>query len=106
MTRVAFPGRDAARSSCGALLRRTGIVPDTNLCTAPALQRTAPRSATRCAASGEQRVSARRDSILVRRDFQEREGAEHAGRGGRRGRVQKTLVQLGKAVGAEQAEAA
>jgi hypothetical protein len=38
-----FPGRDAARSSCGALLRRTGIAPDTTFCTAPALQRTAPQ---------------------------------------------------------------
>src|SRR5205085_2841968 len=47
-----------------------------------------------------------RRSILVRRDLQQREGTEHARRGGRRGRVQKTLVQLGKAVGAEQAEAA
>src|SRR5947199_189469 len=44
-----FPGRDAARSSCGALLRRTGIAQNAALCTAPALQRTA----SRCAASGE-----------------------------------------------------
>src|SRR4051794_26291371 len=44
-----FPG--AMRHE--VLLRRTGIVRNTELCTAPALQRTAPRSATRCAGSGE-----------------------------------------------------
>src|SRR5436305_6273273 len=38
-----FPGRDAARSSCGALLRRTGIVPKRVCVTTPALQRTAPQ---------------------------------------------------------------
>src|SRR4051794_1795798 len=33
-----FPGRDAARSSCEALLRRTGTVTNTVLGTAPALR--------------------------------------------------------------------
>jgi hypothetical protein len=41
-----FPGRDAARSSCGALLRRTGIVINAAFCTA--LQRTASQE-LRCA---------------------------------------------------------
>src|SRR3954466_3164017 len=38
-----FPGRDAARSPCEALLRRTGIIPKAAFATAPALQRTAPQ---------------------------------------------------------------
>ena len=48
------PGRDAARSFMP--LRRTGTARDTGACTAPALQRTTPRRAARCAASGARRA--------------------------------------------------
>ena len=46
-----------SRTRCGILmpLRRAGTVPNTEFVTAPALQRTVPRSATRCAASGARR---------------------------------------------------
>jgi hypothetical protein len=37
---VSFPGRDAARSSLRSAAWLTGIVTNTALCTAPALQRT------------------------------------------------------------------
>jgi hypothetical protein len=40
---ISFPGRDAARSPCEALLRRTGTVTDAAFVTTPALQRTAPQ---------------------------------------------------------------
>jgi phage terminase large subunit-like protein len=47
--RARVPG---AMQRSSALLRRTGTVPNTVLGTAPALRRTASRSATRCTASG------------------------------------------------------
>src|SRR3954466_12036199 len=50
-----FPGRDAARSSCEALLRRTGIVPNTVSATAPALQRTAPQGLRAALRPGNER---------------------------------------------------
>src|SRR4051794_31813043 len=52
---ISCPGRDAALF---ALLRRPGIVPDPAFVTAPALQRTASRRATRCAASGARKPAA------------------------------------------------
>src|SRR4051812_6866141 len=69
---LSCPGRDAARSSCEALLRRTGTVPNTALCTAPALQRTAPQE-LRAALRGrnERRPSSARHAVRVRR---QREG--------------------------------
>src|SRR3954452_10640378 len=58
---LSFPGPDAARSSCEALLRRTGIVTNTALCTAPALQRTAPQRLRAALRPGnEQRCNCRR----------------------------------------------
>src|ERR1700676_3042522 len=46
----AFPGRGAARSSCGVLHRRAGIVPNSEPGTIPGLQRTTKRC---CAAPGK-----------------------------------------------------
>src|SRR4051794_32616789 len=40
----------------GVMLRRTGTIPSTGVRYGPALQRTAPRRATRCAASGARRA--------------------------------------------------
>ena len=40
---VRFPGAMQRVALRGALLRRTGIAKNTALCTAPALQRTAPQ---------------------------------------------------------------
>jgi hypothetical protein len=51
------PGRDAARSSCEALLRRTGIVPNAALCYGPGSAAHRYARATRCAASGERAAS-------------------------------------------------
>jgi hypothetical protein len=46
------PGRDAARSSCEALLRRTGTVPNTGVRYGPGSAAHRSARATRCAASG------------------------------------------------------
>src|SRR3954454_12448770 len=56
LSTLSFPGRDAARSSCEALLRRTGIVTNIALCTAPALQRTAPQELRAALRPGNERV--------------------------------------------------
>src|SRR4051812_23209954 len=49
------PGRDAARSSCVTLLRTTGTPVSSQATGTPALQRTTPRRAARCTASGERK---------------------------------------------------
>src|SRR3954454_24918663 len=51
-----FPGRDAARSSCEALLRRTGIVRDAGARYGPGSAAHRFARATRCTASGAPRA--------------------------------------------------
>src|SRR4051794_7657974 len=63
-----FPGRDAARRACGVMLRRTGIVTGTAICTDPALQRTAPQELRAALRPGnESSPSSPRHALRVRR---------------------------------------
>src|SRR3954467_4260261 len=60
-----FPGRDAARSPCEALLRRTGIIPKAAFATAPALQRTAPQELRATLRPGNEQISFHAVSALA-----------------------------------------